>query len=464
MKRSNTLLRNFTHYIRKQNLFSPNQTVIIAVSGGIDSLVMLDLFAQLQESWNLQLYIAHINHQLRGKESDGDEKFVKKIAEQYGIPFYGERAGTRALAKKKNLQQTAREIRYSFFEKLKKSLKADCIATAHNANDNAETILFNLFRGSGMEGLAGIPPFHREKKIIRPLLFAFREQISAYAKERRLVWREDSSNKKETYSRNYIRKNLLPAIQKLNPSVVQTLNQEAEIFRDGKKFIDELLEEILRELIQKRSGVYLLKVQKIKKHHLFIQKMTLRVLLNELGIEPAFKHIISIIELFDRQKGTIIQLSKSWRAERTGEAIEFYPKKKVKNVMLKLLKPGTVSTKQFTIELFPVKREVQKFRKDPFVEFVDAESISFPIHIRSWKSGDSFIPLGMKGSKKLSDFFTDLKLTQNQKNNVPILESKNRIVWVGGCRLDDRFKITSKTKHVYQLSLTFSHGKEENYR
>lgn len=466
MKMSNTLLQDFTHFVRKRKLVSLNQSVLLAVSGGVDSLVMLDLFAQLRKNWKLQLSVAHINHQLRGKESDEDEQFVKDTAKRYGIPFYCECVKTKDVAKstKGNLQAVARDIRYSFFDNLRKELNADAVATAHTANDNAETLLLNLFRGTGIEGLSGISTKRSDAFVIRPLLFATRNDIALYAKKNNIQWREDSSNTKEIYTRNTIRRQILPAIQKLNPSIIETLNREAETFCDVQNYFDDVLLKNWNKVVRLHNNDISIHVKPLQHQHIFIQKLLLHKIFGKINCDPSFTHIHSVLALCAQQKGTQIQLNKQWRVERTALTIDFYREQTGNQRIEKLTKPGTLVTEQFTFTLQTATEGYNKKNSNPSVEYVDAAKIIFPVRIRTWRSGDTFHPLGMKGSKKLSNFFVDLKLSHRQKEQIPIIESNKRIVWVGGYRLDERFKITPKTKTLYRLTLTFTHGKKEDHR
>jgi tRNA(Ile)-lysidine synthase len=461
MKTSNTFLRLFTQFVQQRKLLTRQQTIIVGVSGGIDSVVLLDVLAELRSAWHLKLIIAHVNHGLRKKESDGDERFVKSLGEKYSIHCYSKKFNTRAEMKqaKLSIQETARNIRYSFFGNLKKSLNADLIATAHTASDNAETVLLNLFRGTGIDGLSGIPIHRNDEHIVRPLLFAQREEIAAYAKSRKLQWREDSSNKKEDYKRNFIRLQLIPILKKnVNASIIETLNHESQIFHSAADFINGAAERSIKTIIQKSERGYSLNVNTFLKKHGFLQQMLVRKVLILLHIEPSFSSIQSIVKLAKQQKGTIVQLNKSWIVEKDLTQIEFHRKAQQKPFLFSLSSEGCAKVNNFEFSIVKHALPKNKKNRDSSIEYVDAEKIQFPIIIRSWKYGDTFFPLGMPGSKKVSDFFTDAKISQKEKLTIPIIESDGKIVWVGGYRLDDRCKITKQTTKVYQLTLTKSHG------
>ena len=281
-------------FIKKKGLISPGEKVVLAVSGGVDSVVLIDMMARLQDVLKTELVIAHVNHQLRGKESNGDERFVQQLAKRYNIQCFVERAATKKIVneKKRSLQDVAREIRYSFFDTLKKSLKANRIATAHNANDNAETVLMNLFRGSGIDGLQGIPL--RRDTVIRPLLCVTRKEISSYAKERKLSFREDSSNRKDDYTRNYLRHNIIPKLEKrINPSLVESLLRESEIVAANVEFVDELVENSYDFVVQNNEII----IHQAKSLHPFLLQMMIRRLFVENNIEPSFDSIGAVIDL-----------------------------------------------------------------------------------------------------------------------------------------------------------------------
>ena len=439
-------------FIKKKGLISPGEKVVLAVSGGVDSVVLIDMMARLQDVLKTELVIAHVNHQLRGKESNGDERFVQQLAKRYNIQCFVERAATKKIVneKKRSLQDVAREIRYSFFDTLKKSLKANRIATAHNANDNAETVLMNLFRGSGIDGLQGIPL--RRDTVIRPLLCVTRKEISSYAKERKLSFREDSSNRKDDYTRNYLRHNIIPKLEKrINPSLVESLLRESEIVAANVEFVDELVENSYDFVVQNNEII----IHQAKSLHPFLLQMMIRRLFVENNIEPSFDSIGAVIDLMDRQKGKIADVGNTWTAERLEKSIQIRKRKGQKEFAFKIENEGTLTTDKFVFSIKKSALPDNKVKSDASIEYVDARLIKFPIVIRSWKKGDAFVPLGMKGKKKLSDFFGEQKFSTEEKLAAPVVEIAGKIAWVAGRRLDERFKITDSTTEVYQLSIKF---------
>ena len=471
MKQTDEQLKivHFVHqFVKRKKLLNNGEKIIVAVSGGIDSVVLLDILLHLQRMNDLHLVVAHVNYRLRGKDSDKDEQFVRRLADQHGLPCYIYSVDTKKIQadEKGTLQETARNIRYSFFETLKKSLHAGRIATGHTASDNAETVLFHLFRGSGIDGIAGIPL--RRDDVIRPLLCLSRKEIEQYAAARKIGFREDSSNSTTDYSRNYIRHDIIPKIERrLNPSLVRTLSDESEIFAAHAQFINRTVEMKFSGIVRVDTNRFSISVEKISGEDPFIQQMILRKIFSLAGTEPHHAMISSVLSLIRLQKGKQIHTGDGWTAERLHSDILMTRETVPEKFSIVMPREGTISTSDFVFSITLSRMPDNKRRNHPSIshtEYVDAAKISFPLQVRSWNDGDAFIPLGMKGKKKVSDFFSDAKLSRNEKQSVPIIECSNKIVWIAGYRLDDRFKIGPSTTGVYQLTLTRLHGKENHRR
>jgi len=442
-------------FIRCHRLLSPKQSVLLAVSGGVDSMVMLHLFSRLREQKKLRLSVVHVNHQLRGEESMGDEKFVMEMADFFHVPFYCERIDVLSYAHEHGLskQVAARQLRYECFDRIRKQLNAIAVATAHHADDNAETVLLNILRGTGIRGLAGISPKREIGCIIRPLLFATRKEIEAYAAEHDVKYRNDSSNLSLVYRRNELRQNILPALQKHNHDIVQTLNNIADIMRDVNKKMRKIVDERINSIIKKdQQGRLTLKIGKMKSEPDFLWDEIFVELLNRMGIEPTEKKVIALHQLCTQPTGRIVELGGKFTACRDRDRIafkttndeqpnirqvEFGKSYGYKNYLVSISKPGSVPL---------------IYTKTHRVEYIDAERLGKQLILRPWYTGDWFIPLGMKTKKKLSDFFTDQKVPRYQKSSIPVLESDGIIVWVCGKRLDDRFKLTGQTKTAIRLT------------
>lgn len=459
--KKNTLIRTVQQCITVNSLLNSGEHVILAVSGGIDSMVLMDIFSKLQKPFRLKLAVAHVNYQLRGKESDKDEQFVKDAGERYHLPLYIKRidTGRLALKRKRSIQETARDLRYSFFETLKKKLKAGTIATAHHSGDNTETVLFNLLRGSGIDGLAGIPM--KRDSIIRPLLCADRKDIIAYAKANNIKFRNDSSNAKNDYTRNFLRNIVIPVLQKrINPSLNDSIRNTSTVIRSVSDYLTKETDRAFQKVLI-TNGIA---IKPFQHYHQVIQQSVIHRLLIDLDIEPAFSKIAAVQQLQERQKGSVVQLQKKWMAERLSDRIIF-KNAKSDRPLKELILPGEGTYSAGTFVLTVTKSDIPDNKKqlNPSEEYVDAEKVTFPLTVRRWKSGDYFHPIGMKGKKKLSDFFSGLKLSQDEKKETPVFECDGKIMWVAGKRLDDRFKITNSTTSTYHLTIEHN-GKKNDHR
>ena len=451
---SSPLYKNVKTFVRTHKLFGRGKRVLVAVSGGIDSVVLLDLLAQLSAELEFELSVLHVNHQLRGKESDADEQFVRSLAGQYGLSFSGTRVNTKkeAAKEKRSIQEVARELRYSFF--FMKKPEADTVATAHNANDNAETMMLNFFRGTGIDGLAGIPVSRDKGWIVRPLLFATRAEIVAYARERKLKYREDSSNRKESYSRNFIRRNIIPALEKrINPSLVHTLSQTSTVLKHCAEYLAGQIGEAFSAVVSEKEGSMFFRKDRLQSLHPYMQQMIVHHAFMKNGIEPSFERVAALLALPDAEKGSRIDCGEGWKAENDSTSILLSNRDAADPFSYELKKEGTVAGNSFTISIKKCAALPNKLGGQASIEYVDASKIRFPLRVRSWNKGDVFVPIGMKHRKKVSDLLVDLKISRADKEQIPIVESRGEIIWIAGLRLDDRFKITTTTTTAYKLSL-----------
>jgi tRNA(Ile)-lysidine synthase len=459
---SRTFLTRFHEYSRKRRLIEERNTVIAAVSGGIDSVTLLDLLAKEQESLGLSIVVAHFNHQLRGEESDEDEAFVARRAHHYGFDFYVERSNTSEYARhvKLGIQEAARNLRYEFFDKLLVSTGADRIATAHNANDNAETILLNMFRGAGVQGLSGIPIHHEEKKIIRPLLFAQRDDIEAYVKQEMLEFRNDSSNEKDVYTRNFIRHNIVPQVQEhVNKGIVQTLHRSSELFRELEAFLAYTARQNFDIVAGRKTETELhLSIQRLRSSPVLLQQYIVMFAAEQMTHHRLeYEQVQKILELTEGLTGSWVSVSKEYVVFRDRENLVFKKSEPVQDFRI-VVQPNhryEFDQFRFSSQVLANPAEVS-FNGRGGAEYVDADRIrEGELVLRTWSEGDSFIPLGMKTRKKISDFFVDAKIPIYEKQHFPILETREGdVVWVCGQRIDDRFKITDDTKRVMKLEFT----------
>ena len=458
---SRAFLTRFHEYSRRRKLIQERDKIVAAVSGGADSTVLLDLLAKEQEAFGLTIIVAHFNHQLRGAESDGDEQHVAQRARHYGFEFYVERANTADYARhwKLGIQEAARQLRYDFFDKLLDSSGFSKVATAHNADDNAETILPNLIRGAGVQGLSGIPVYRDDKKIIRPLLFAGRNEIEQYAQEEQLAFRNDSSNAEDHYTRNFLRQRILPPIrEQVNPNVVQTLHRTAELFRELEAFLTYTARQTFDVLVAKRTEEELhLAIPRLRSNPVLIQQYIVMLAADSFAHRSLeYDQVNAILDLTEGLTGSWVAVGRHHVVFRDREHLVFRKAEPMPEFRI-TVQPNH----RYEFSMFRFASEVVDHRSISFTtsggaEYVDADRVQdAELVLRTWSDGDAFIPLGMKTKKKISDFFVDAKIPIYEKHHIPILETKQgEVVWVCGQRIDDRFKITGDTKRVLKLEFT----------
>jgi tRNA(Ile)-lysidine synthase len=442
-------------FLLRHRLTAPRRSVLLAVSGGIDSMVMLDLFRRLRKHWHLNLGVAHINHQLRGTESELDEEFVRSAAAAAGLPFYSARVDVRSFMRTHRcaMEEAARILRYEALEKIRTAVEADAVATAHQANDNAETLLLNIMRGTGIHGLAGISLFRPDGCIIRPLLFATREEICAYAARHSILFREDSSNASSAYRRNELRNILLPALQKnRRTDIVKILNRISQHMRSVETRLDLLLQKNGDMLTQMPDGTRCLDLRRFSSLPSFLQEEFLAETMRTLGMDVSEKHVETLMRLTSSQTGRRAAIGKNVQVLRDRERLLFVPdrKSRASETDIVLNHEYRFEDSFFSAEL--TQQKPKTLGHSPSVEYVDASKLGSRLSLRTWKNGDRFIPFGMRTPKKLSNFFADLKIPLHKKSHIPILESDGTIVWICGQRLDDRFKLTEQTKKIIKLS------------
>lgn len=458
---SRAFLTRFHEFSRRRRLIAERNKIIAAVSGGADSIVLMDLLAKEQEAVGLAVIVAHFNHELRGSESEGDEEFVAQRAQHYGFELYVERANTAEYSRhmKLGIQEAARKLRYEFFDKLLISSGFDTIATAHNADDNAETILLNLFRGAGVQGLSGIPVYREDRKIIRPLLFAERVEIEQYAQVEQLAFRTDSSNMKDAYTRNFIRHHIVPPLKKdVNPGLVPTLNRSAELFRELEAFLTYTARQSYELLIEKKSDEELhLSISRLRSNPVLLQQYIVMLAADQVAHRKLdFDQVNSILDLTEGLTGSWVSISKEYVVFRDRENLVMRKTEPVSDFKITIQSNHTYDFDRFRFASEEVDPKKAQYTTNGGAEFIDADAVkSSELVLRSWSDGDSFVPLGMKAKKKISDFFVDAKIPIYEKHQIPILETKDgQVVWVCGQRIDDRFKITDATKRVMKLEFS----------
>lgn len=469
------LLQQFQQHIKTtfQFLHPQHSKLLLAVSGGVDSVVLAHLFAKAGYSFT----IAHCNFQLRGDESTRDEQFVKTLGATYNMPVLVKQFDTQGYAaeNKISIQEAARKLRYDWFTELVNSEKLDTknassvichpssvicqpstvnchpssvnLVTAHHANDNIETLLINFFRGTGISGLHGIPA--RQGDIIRPLLFAKREDILAYAKQEGLSWVEDSSNASDKYTRNFIRLQMLPAAKEIFTHAEDNLLQNIERFKEAEILYKQAVDQHKKKLLQQKGNEW----------HIPILKLQKTTPLNTIVWE-----VIKDFGFNAAQTGELIKLLQAG----SGSYITSVTHRIINNRGWLIIAPVTTEEPQhilveegdkkimfgdgaLTFDVLPAGNA--NITNSNLVAMLDAKHIQYPLLLRKYKQGDYFYPLGMQKKKKLNRFFIDQKLSATDKEKVWVLEMDKKIIWVVGLRIDDRFKVQSSTQQVLKITL-----------
>ncbi|MDR0606066.1 MAG: tRNA lysidine(34) synthetase TilS [Bacteroidales bacterium] len=460
----------FLDYLKNNSLL--NQKILLAVSGGADSMVMFHLFLQIVKAWTsrqidesclcihsstrssvhpfIRIGVAHCNFQLRGEDADEDEEFVLRETFKHNIPTYSIRFETEEYAKKQGLsiQMAARELRYSWFEQICKINDYAFIATAHHSDDNIETFLLNILRKTGISGLHGIKD--KSTNIIRPLLFANKEEILAYAKQHNIRYRNDVSNSNDYYQRNYIRHHIIPQFKKLNPNFTKTLLDSIQIISKQEIVYKEHIHQTLKLCMVKENEEYIVEIEKIK--HLSPLDIYLFEMLHPFGFnDTQVTDLIHCLGTKEEKRFT----SASNQLLKTRDTLKIIPLVKNKIVPFTLDKADKLLFSSAGI-FMEVKDNCKDFpfENNPAIAYFDLDKINFPLQIRGWKHGDFFYPFKGNGKRKLSDFFSDQKLNSVEKQTTKLLCNANGdILWITGLRSDNRYKVTKSTQKILILEI-----------
>lgn len=480
------MINKVLNYIIENKMITKGDKVLIALSGGPDSVAMVHILYSLQNKLGFSCYAAHVNHCLRGEEADKDEVYASELCQRLNIPFYSKRIDIKALAKERGIshEMAGREARYEFFNNLRVKLNLDKIALAHNANDQAETILMRIMRGTGLEGLGGIQAV-REGGIIRPILSITREEIEEYCSTNSLEPRVDKTNLQEIYTRNKIRLKLIPYMREnFNEEIISALWRLGEIVEADNEYIRGEVEKKYKELSREEGGRVFLSPETFKLHISLLRRLIKKacgsVKGNELNINK--QHIDAIIELQRLGTGKAITLPEGIRAINEYGEIYFTrledkhrdnhnrkDKKGDKSQSCNelILKREDIINNLQSTELyyysqrFDVALILKLIEKQSSVnpkssrnmKYFDYDKINGDINLRSRREGDKFNPLGMKGSKKLKDIFIDLKIPREKREDLPLLCFGEDIAWIVGYKISDKYKVDENTKRILQINI-----------
>jgi len=439
------LLEDFKKFIGSLNL--PYAKFGVAVSGGIDSSVLCDLCAMAK----IPFFLVHCNFKLRAEESDRDEQFVRSLAKKYNVEILIKEFDTEkySFEKKCSVQVAARELRYQWFTDLHQQDNNIYVLLAHHANDDIETLMMNFFRGTGLEGLTGMPSIISYNFCLRPLLNNTRYQIETFAKEHNLEWVEDSSNQSSKYTRNFFRNELMPMLKRVYPNVEENLLDNISRFKKINTLYKIGVDKLKKEICENKAPDVIIPVHRLKAY----QNTSL---IYEILREYAFgeKQVDEISKLLNSESGKYIE-NEFYQIIRHRKNLIITPKFSDKGNAFVIEKDAqTTRLGNISLKLQFYSFDNFKLNKSENVAQVDATLISFPLLIRKWVRGDYFYPLGLRKKKKLSRFFIDQKLSLPDKEKIWVIESGKRIIWVAGLRIDDRFKITGSTKEVLELSIS----------
>lgn len=451
-----SLLERYKDNIGQQNLFQTKDKLLLAVSGGVDSVVLCELCKQAGYAFA----IAHCNFQLRGEESLRDEQFVKELGKKFEVEVFIKEFDTEKFAKEKKLsiQEAARELRYTWFNELitqSTQQKFQYLLTAHHRDDNAETVAMHFFRGTGLHGLTGIPI--KSGYIRRPLLDFFKTEILVFAKENKLAFVEDSSNQLSKYTRNFFRNEILPAISKVYPQVNENLQDNINRFKSIEKLYQFSVGEIKKKLCRVKGKEVHIPVKQLMSYD---NKALIYEIIAEYGFNE--KQVDELVKLAESESGKYIASpALSFRIIKhrhwfiispviTTESSNIIIEEKDKSV---LFASGSLCIEAIKNIESPIKNNTGKVLTEKNIACLDSRHITFPLLLRKWKTGDYFYPLGMRKKKKLSRFFIDQKLTKTEKENCWVIETGQRIAWITGQRIDDRFKITDHTTAMLKITL-----------
>ncbi|MCC9168898.1 tRNA lysidine(34) synthetase TilS [Pontibacter harenae] len=444
------MLQKVLGFIQSHQLCQPDSKILAAVSGGIDSIVLCEVLHQLKYNFA----IAHCNFGLRAEDAEADQLFVKKLAKKYEVHFFTENFNTRAFAEQEKLsiQMAARTLRYQWFEQVRQQEGYDYLATAHHSNDTTETILLHLTKGTGIAGLHGIPP--QNGHIIRPMLSVTKDDIYDFVTSNKLIWREDSSNETTKYQRNKIRHDVIPVLKEINPNLEETMQQTAERVSHAEAIVAAYMEQLRQQSIKEADGVVYVSLEPL------LSATGLPVVLHELLRPYTFSYsvVLELVEALEGISGKQFE-SPTHLLVKDREQLVITPKNLSSFGSITIAEGQTeVETDNLQLKLRYADADKYKLNTKPHVAALDADKLAFPLKLRSWQEGDWFVPLGMNGKKKISDFLIDKKVPANLKSQTAVLVSDQSIVWVVGQRLDNRFKVTEKTERV--LEITFSKTKD----
>jgi len=454
------LVKKTKDIIRREGLIAKGNRVLVACSGGIDSVTLLFVLREISHELPVELGIVHVNHLLRGLESDRDEDFVKGLADRFSIPCYVKKINVSDEARKsgKSIQHAARDVRYYFFDEIADALHFDKIAIAHNLDDQIETFLLRIVKGTGIRGLSSIPI--RRGRIIRPFLKIYRSSIEEYAETRAISFVNDSSNVKTKYERNFVRKEVLPLMERLNSAAKEKIFALIQDLTAINAIFDHEADDFLNKKRMDKSGSIILNVPELQRLN---EEVRYRVLLRIFQeVEPTFFPLREHIQLIEKiLRGKRPNLTASFPrgaiARKTYRQISFTNKSEkpsVKGNFKVFSGMNSIEPMGLTLEVAEMDDQSGAIPIAPNIGYFDLEKLG-SLSVRTFEAGDRFVPLGMSQTKKLKDFFIERKIPKEERRQVPLLLSNQDIIWIVGYRIDDRYKVTRDSHRVLKVVAKF---------
>jgi len=462
------MLQKVRHYIEHYRMIQPGNRVVLGFSGGADSVALLHVLKELQKPLNFQLYAAHVNHGLRGQAARDDAKFAEEMCRKWDIPFFLKEADIHSLSKELHIseEETGRLVRYGFFNEVMDRIKGDRIATAHHKNDQAETILHNIIRGTGMRGLTGIKPI-RDGTIIRPFLDVTRQEIEDYLKVRKISYRLDATNVDSIYTRNRIRNKLLPDLEEsYNPDIVDSLARMADILREEDNFLMSYCKNLYEEMACFESERVELDLRKFNNYHSAVKRRLVRMAIEKVRGDldgVGHSHVEAVIRLAEcsatgsrtlipagslNKRRILAELGYNYlifRVESGEESFAAFEKT--------LPVPGKVVLDEVNLVVTSEAWDKSKgFSFSPWCIYIDKDKLEGSLSLRQRRNGDRFKPFGMKGSKKLKDYFIDRKIPRDERSRIPLLVDQENIVWVVGYQINHDYRVTDATTNIIRIS------------
>jgi len=455
MKNNKTIEQNIIRFIKKKELVVPDQKILIGLSGGADSIFALHFFYKYKGKLRLNIAAVHVNHNLRGDEGERDEKFCRDVCQKLEVEFYLANVEVNDFAKKNknSIEEAARLLRYKEFEKFAKKSNSDLIVTAHNSSDNTETVLLNIVNGSGIKGISGIPV--KRENIIRPFLIISKNEILDYLKNNKIKYVTDSSNENVNFKRNYLRNEVIPSLRtNINPSIDSVVFNSSQILREQSNAIDFFIGKLSEQIVineYDRVSIRLSKLDNLPDS--IISELFKTILKKNFEIEYNFKQIEKIKSILSLQVGSFVELGKNVITFRERDKIIILKDEQIfiDEIPIKIGKNVKVGKKSLKTEI--VKKIPDKFKNDKSEEYISGDLVKNELKLRPWENCDRIQLLGMKGTKKISDVLTDIKISSYEKKNQLVLVNNNDIIWILGQKISDKYKITSQTKRIIKLCL-----------